>query len=186
MKSPNFVCLVLCATIMAQAAGSVTVLGLPLGGQLKQPLPRCHPRRADPTVICQSGPPIVTTKQARKLEINVPGAGQRPKWAAYANFYAWVASDGTLSTLEVRTLQDGAFVEILNSITGRFGQSQKESQPGALIQTAEWTRSDVHIRLLCSPRVGCSTTFISASQDAADRRELAERQAKDAARSPVP
>jgi hypothetical protein len=162
------------------------VLGLPLGGKLKQPIPQCRGNKADTPTICQSGPPMLTTGLAREVTLYVPGADQRPKWAADVGFNTWIGKDGSLRSFEVRTYRDDAFVEILNSITGRFGQSQKESRPGATIQTAEWGRSDIYIRLLCAPRTGCNTTFISPAQYASDQRDLAARRAKDAMRSPAP
>lgn len=178
--------LLLCTAGAAHAAEPVVVLGLPLGGKLKQPIPQCRGNKASVSTICQSGPQILTTSLAREVVLYAPGTDQRPKWAADVGFNAWIGKDRVLRSFEVRTHRDDAFVEILNSITGRFGQSQKESRPGATVETAEWVRSDIHIRLLCAPRTGCNTTFTSAAQYARDQRDLAARRAKDAMRSPAP
>jgi hypothetical protein len=183
---PFFAGLLLSAPSAVIAAEPVIVMGLPLGEKLEKPILQCRSSKVDVRAVCQSGPTIITTTQAREVLLKVPGAERRPRWAADVDFNAWIGKDGTLREFSVRTYNNEAFVEILNSITGRFGQPQKESRLGAPIQTAEWTRSDIHIRLLCAANTGCNTTFISADQHARDQQDLAAHKAKDAARSPTP
>jgi hypothetical protein len=183
-----FVAVLLFATGSAGAADPITVLGLPLGGKLKMPLKQC-PSSLDVRNyrnLCWVGEPTIVSGGTRMGGLGVPSPDQRPKWAAYGSFDAQVAKDGTLESLDVRTFRADEFVEILNSITGRFGQSQHESRPGSAIMAATWDRKDIHIELLCSGSFGCKTTFTSAAEHADRLRELAARKAKDAARPASP
>lgn len=175
------------ALTMAATNAPVTVLGLPLGGKLQMPIRQCSVSElgTDVRSLCWVGTPTVI-KGARSGSLQVPGADQRPKWAAYGSYSAWIGKDGTLRSFEVRTSSADQFVEILNSITGRFGQSERESRPGSAIMSAEWTRNDINIRLLCADSIGCNTTFTAGAAHAAHQRDLAARAAKDAARLATP
>jgi len=168
-------------------AAPTTVFGLPLGGKVKMPIPKCPARAAETGVqsLCWESIPN-TIMGGRSGWAQVPGEDQMPRWAAHGFFEPRVKNDGTLESLVVKTSSADQFVEILNSISGRFGQSQRESRPGSAIMTADWTRDDIHIKLLCSASIGCNTTFISGVAHAAHLRELAKRKARDAARAATP
>jgi hypothetical protein len=181
-------CALLCAASSAQAGAPVTVLGLPVGGKLKTPAKHC-PVKQDASNygrLCWLESPELLTDGTKMGKLGVPGSDERPKWASYGNFEVRIGKDGILEAVNVRTPRAEAFIEILNSITGRFGQSDKESPPGARIQSASWDRSDISIRLLCSGEVGCSTTFASPALTASVARAAAAEKAKDAARPPSP
>lgn len=172
---------------LAGAAEPVTVLGLPLGGKVKMPIPKCPTNATDTEVrmLCWAGTPTVY-KGARSGWARVPGEDQMPKWAANGIFEPWIKNDGTLHSFEVKSPNADQFVEILNSIGGRFGQSQRESRPGSAIMSAEWIRKDINIRLMCARGTGCVTTFTSSEAYAEHQRDLAARKAKDDARSATP
>lgn len=180
-------CLTVSGLATAAPNAPVTVLGLPLGGKLVTPIRQCSAQElgADVRSLCWVSAPSVI-KSARYGSLEVPGADQRPKWAAYGSYSAWVGKDGTLHSFEVRTSPADQFVEILNSITGRFGQSERESRPGSATMSAEWTRKDINIRLLCASSIGCNTTFTSGAKHAEHLKELAARAAKDAVRPATP
>lgn len=168
-------------------AQPVTVLGLPLGGKLKMPLKSCPALKlgAEVPAVCWKSSPHTFDKTGLG-DIRVPGADQRPRWAAHGEFNAWIANDGTLRSFDVRTFDHSAFIEIINSITGRFGQSKRESPAGSSTMASEWERPDIYIHLLCAKEIGCKTTFTSAEARAGHLRELAARKAKDAARPASP
>jgi hypothetical protein len=172
----------------AVAAEPVIVLGLSVGGKLKTPTKHCSPKEdiSNYSHLCWAEPPANLADGGRIGILGVPGSDQRPKWAAYGTFEARVAKDATLESFEIRTPRADAFVEILNSITGRFGQSDKESRPGSRIRSAQWDRSDISIRLLCSDDIGCNTTFTSPKLAASTARAIAVEKAKDAARPASP
>jgi len=179
--------LLLCAAGVAMAAEPVTVLGLSLGGKLKMPIRQCATREigTDAKSLCWLGEPF-DYKGSKSGSLIVPGTDTRPKWAAYGSFNVSIAKDGTLRSVGVKTSRAEEFVEILNSITGRFGQSKRETQPGASIDAATWDRPDIHIELVCSRSFGCNTKFSSGAEHAEHMRELAARKAKDAARPASP
>jgi hypothetical protein len=179
--------LLLAAYGTSWAAEPVTVFDLPLGGKLKMPLKQCPAFRLDAEVpaVCWKGSPHSFNK-TRLGEIGVPGEGRRPKWAAHSEFSAWIANDGTLKSFDVRTFNASAFVEIINSITGRFGQSKRETPVGSSTMVAEWERQDIYIHLLCAREIGCKTTFKSAAAHADHLKEIAARKAKDDARPASP
>lgn len=184
---PLFARLLLCTARATIAAEPVTVLGLPLGGKVKMPIRQCSTQEieGEPKSLCWVGPPF-NYKGSRGGALNSPGADARPKWAAYGSLNARIAKDGTIRSLEIKTSRSEAFVEILNSITGRFGQSQRKTKPGASIETPTWDRPNIYIELLCSRPIGCSTKFSSTAEHADHLEELAARRAKDAARPAAP
>jgi hypothetical protein len=165
------------------AAGPVTVLGLPVGGKITMPIRECAVREIGTNVrsLCWVDAPS-TFKGSSYGMVSVPGSDHRPRWAAYATFNVWVARDGTLETFDVRTTGANDFVEILNSISGRFGQSEREPRAGSAIMSADWTRKDIHITLRCTKVSGCVTSFTSAAKHAEHLSEVAARKAKDGAR----
>lgn len=172
---------------VATAAEPVTVLGLPLGGKVKMPILKCPAPDTDSEVrsLCWVETPQ-RYKGARSGWARAPGESKMPKWAARGFLEPWVKDDGTLQSLTVKSGSADQFTEILNSISSRFGQSQRESRPGSATKSAEWTRDDVHIQLLCSSSIGCSTTFTSGAAHAAHLQAVAAREQKDSARSVSP
>ena len=188
MRIATFSCivgLILCAGSPARAEEPVTVLGLPLGGKFKMPIRQCEIRELGKDVrsLCWVDRPYVTGG-VRLGSISVPGADTRPKWAAFASFDAHVEKDGTLSKLGVQTFSDGAFDEIVSSISSRFGKPSDFST-GPTTKGATWNRQDIHIRMYCGYR-GCQVEFQSPAYYAQLQRELAARKAKDAARAISP
>lgn len=175
-----------CAT--ASAAEPVVVLGLPLGGKLKMPIRQCSLNELgmDVKSACWVGSPNILSDGTRAGGLSVPGSDTRPKWAAYGTFDAFVGSDGTLTSFTIHTTRADEFVEILNSITGRFGQSKRESRPGSRISSAEWDWKGTHIQLICSSDIGCNTTFVSADRTEAARKAEARRKAIEDARPASP
>ncbi|WP_141828329.1 hypothetical protein [Herbaspirillum sp. SJZ107] len=179
--------LLLSAATATHAAEPVTVLGLPLGGKLKMPIRQCSFKEVgtDARSMCWVDAP--TTYQGTKSGIViVPGSDKRPLWAAHATFRIDVSRDGTLESFSAHTAQASSFVEILNSITGRFGQSTRESRPGSRIHSAQWNSKGMHIELICSDDMGCNSVFVSAAVVTATERAVSARKAIEAARPAAP
>lgn len=108
----------------------------------------------------------------------IPGADQRPKWAAYANFDLRMASDGTVENLKAQTHSAADAPAILQSISSRFGApSRTTSRP----ESASWVRPEVFIEMRCSSE-SCMVEFMSAASYAEWQRDLANRRKIDAAR----
>jgi hypothetical protein len=184
-KSIAFMLALLVGTTCA-AVEPITVLGLPLGGKLKMPIRQCSVREigSDVRSLCWVGQPTVL-KKSGSGPLAVPGANQRPKWAALGTFDASVDNDGTLRRFEFWSPGGNNFIEILNSITGRFGQSDRESPPGASLSTATWRRGWLSVNLFCNRGRDCRTTFAMSDPVAAKQAAAAEKR-KDDARPAVP
>lgn len=184
---PLLASLLLSAAAATHAAEPVTVLGLQLGGKLKMPIRQCSIKEigTDVRSMCWVDAPTVYRGKETGLVI-MPSSDKRPQWAAYATLKITIANDGTLESLRVHTLQASSFTEILNSITGRFGQSKRESRSGSRIGSAQWDSNGMHIELICSYDIGCNSVFVSADAVAASERAVSARKMTDAARPAVP
>lgn len=171
------------------AAEPVTVLGLPLGGQIS-PAKQCPQKRGgtDYRTMCWVHSPVRLSGGTKWGMLGVPGADDRPKWAAYAMFDARVTKAGILESVDVLTTLDNQYEEIRESVAGRFGRPNRESLPASGSALATWESSDINIRLACTPGSGCKATFeyISAESRIAAKRALDIQRAKDAARPSTP
>ncbi|MEH6434329.1 hypothetical protein [Massilia sp. DD77] len=164
------------------AAEQMTVLNLPLGGKLPQPIRVCKPQGLtdkEVKAMCWISAPFAY-KGRKSGMVDLPGRDQRPRWAANATFNISVGPDNTLSKINVTSFNGQAQTEIRNSISSRFGPPLPN--PGGIV---EWKRSDIYIRSYCSP-AECRTEFLSPVEYAEWQGELDARKKKDLARPVAP
>jgi len=180
MRLAKFVFVALTASAAATAAPVTTALGVPVGGKLSSQPKTCPSTAAgsvDIRAICWVGAPQKYGRWKSGMVL-IPGADQRPKWAAYANFDLRMASDGTIENLKAQTHSAADAPAILQSISSRFGSpSRSASRP----ESASWVRPEVFVEMRCSNE-SCVVEFMSAASYAEWQRDLADRKKIDAAR----
>jgi hypothetical protein len=185
-RATSFLICLMSAPVFAQPV--TQIFDLPLGGKVKMPVRACRFDEIGSDnlrTICWVGPPSIF-KGTRSGSIGLPGADKRPRWAAYATFEASIDKDGTLSEISVWSRSAVARNEIIASIESRFGLPSEASPASEVSASAAWHQKDVHIKMLCSPSIGCRVSFSSAAAFENLQRELRERRTKDAARAQAP
>ncbi len=172
--------------LSASAAAPTTILGMPLGGQVKS-IRACTMNeigRLDTTPLCWIETPALD-KGVRKETLQIPGSATRPKWAAYARFDATISKAGVLQRLAANSHRIEDYAEIVSSVSSRFGAPVLARSTGAE-PTATWKHPDADIFMLCTRRYGCSIEFTSPAYAAAQKREAEQQAAKEAARPIAP
>lgn len=183
--SHQILAILCCATSVAsaQAAETITVFGLHLGGKLKPSFRQCSMKEigTDVRSFCWIAPPL-TQSGWRFGPVIVPNADTRPVWAEHGSFSATAAKDGTLGELRVKTYPADKFDDIRHSIELRFGPPTGSSPAQRETQIATWNRADIKIELICGAKIDCHTTFTSPQWAAVLEQERKKAQAKASAR----
>jgi len=187
MKRKLLLSLLLTVSAHAASPEPVTIFGLPLGGKLKSMPKQCPTSVISDdrsTLLCWLEKPFFY-KPTGSLSggINVPNRHMLPKWAAFALVDAQISKNGELEELDVRSLSSGW--EIARSIEARFG-TPTVSRLDARRPSAEWSRPEIAIRLLCDGTEYCYVKFWSAAAKAAYDQEMDERRNQEAKRSVSP
>lgn len=170
---------------LSLAEESVQVFGLPLGGKLKNPV-ICPFNTDKSKVLCWIGKPFVSNNGDRFGTVHLPNPDSRPLWAAYASFDVSVAKTGELKSIRAKTFKSSDRTAIANSIASRFGLPD-DTTLGQSVGHAIWSRSGVHIEVLCgSEQDICMATFRSPSAQAEHDEALTEARRKDKARPKSP
>lgn len=176
--------LAIAASGMANAAGAnspVPLLGLSLGGKFPQIKVCSFNQIGSDKTMCWVDQPFVYKGQ-KSGTVNLPNSDARPKWAAHAGFHITLNKSGELDKLDVRSANADTREEIMKSLEARFGLPTTVTPLSERIQSAEWKKPPVFIRMLCSYSIGCKVEFSSVQAYASLQSELSARAAKDSAR----
>ena len=171
--------------LLVTAEDFLTVFGLPLGGKFEAPKSKCSMSEigADaPRRYCWIE--RFEYKGSRSGGIQLPDNKNFPIWAQHSTLAVSMGKDGVLNSLTVKVFDEKASVDIVKSISSRFGvpAGQTTTSTG---QVVDWNDQDVGIRMICI-RSGCSVKFSSARERSALAKEIAARKAVDAARPTSP
>jgi len=169
----------------ANAAETVTVLSLPLGGKIQPSLQNCKdapPKRNAPTcwIVSKKG-----YKGSRFGNLHLPESAALPAWAAYATFEASVDRDGVLTMFTVESGERYEPATIIDSISARFGRPGFSGPVGLFKANATWRRPEIEISMLCE-ETRCFTHFRSGAEAAEGRRRGEEAVKREAARPIAP
>ncbi len=166
--------------ISMHSAAHTTVFGFPLGGKLSPALATCPPSREKANAICWIEKPLVSKDGDRTAVVHIPTADRLPLWASQARFEFTLSRDGVLDDIKVSTANAEDKLEILKSISSRFGTPQYNAQPQPGRSSATWNRPDVYIEMRCGD--SCQVDFRSPPAQAKREKRSADAQVRDAAR----
>lgn len=168
------------AAAMALCAGTsvagapVKVLGIEMAGAPLPKLPRCVgeiPRKVK--AICASSAPFVASDGSSLVDVDLPGASERPSWSEFALFKLNLDKSRRVQVIAVDVMSDLVKHDIAKSVSDRFGPPiQTDLTRNDVVNTAEWLTPDVHVWLACRtiPQRICTVRFESRdSFDAAAR-----------------
>ncbi len=178
--------LLLCQPAMAAPAAPMTVLGLPLGGNVKVPIRVCKSHEIgsrEIKSICWVSPPFVYKKNMLGSS-NIPDSNSLPSWAVNATFRLQVRTDGKLQEISAHTFSKEDYDKIQQSISSRFGAPTFLEPNGG--RRAVWHLKEIHIDLACRTELGCETNFRTSELQAQNTAEAIAEFKKNAARPVAP
>ncbi len=170
--------------VSTHSAAHITVFGLPLGGKFLPPVMACPPDREKANTICWVEKPRVSKDGDRAAVVHMPRMDRLPLWASHARFEFTLSRDGVLEDITVRTANAEDKLEILKSISSRFGTPLYNPQPKPGMSSVTWTRPDISIDMRCGDN--CQVDFRSPLAQAKREKRSTDAQARDAARPLTP
>lgn len=175
---------VLFTALSAQAAEPVMVLGLPLGGKLQSSLRACQGNESTSKVMCWLDTPMPIGNGTHLGRVHLPNTDSLPMWAGYSTLDLTVTKGRVLEKISVTTTDTDARHEIVKSISSRFGPPHTNNLQNKGQVSANWSKPELDIQVLCSGK--CWISFTSADAAARDAKEVADRKKRDAARPAMP
>ncbi len=177
----------------AQAGESISVFGLPLGGQLK-PQPKICPhnwlKAKSPCWLTGLG--RVYKSSDRMGVLHMPNPDALPRWAAYAQFTLVLDKDGELKIVSVATHTIDDEDNIAKSIISRFGSPTATETAQHRFSSRIWNLQRIYIKMLCayrsslSDRDYCEVRFSSPRAKAELDRLSAEALKRESTRPASP
>lgn len=168
-------------TVMAQSAKPL--LGVPFGDSLK--LSICPFNTDGVKKPCWVGKSFFYQPTGSTSGmVHLPGADQRPAWAAYASFNLTLDKDGRVQHLRAEVADGKERHKIADSISLRFGTPFKNELALRQLASASWRSPEGTVEMLCGDK--CWVDFRTPKAQAERDAELAERARKEAARPSAP
>lgn len=179
------------ATAMAISLGAnaepVPIFGLPVGGKL-QSMPKECPfsmiGNYQSKTLCWIGKPFVYKPTGARLgSIQPPNQDKFPAWAAYALFEAEISKNAELERIRVKLSDGTRMVEIIQSISSRFGWPTSSKVTQTAYPYAHWNLPNILIEAACDNKEYCAVEVMSPREKAAREKERKDQRDKEAARS---
>ena len=176
-------------TISFAADAGVSILGLPLGGQL-EPAPKvCTIEEITSNtnkVPCWVSKPYLYKKEGSKLgSLHMPSPERLPEWVGYSALKAHVSKHGVLEELAVESLDGNLKHVIANSISKRFGLPVETTLPRREWAEATWRSEGIEVFQRCTVK-SCEVRFSSPAAIKRRTNEQAEAKRIDAERPAAP
>jgi hypothetical protein len=173
----QFCALALAAASACWAQGpSRQVLGLPFGSELV-PQQLCPLKESDRKRICWIDAPF--RSQGTLLgHVHAPDQAARPVWAQHAFMKVLIGKGNLVRWIEAETFNPAEKVQIVQSVSMRFGTPVDVDLTRPDVSWAHWRSSEGSVSMRCSER-SCWTRFLTPEQvrddaAAAERKRNAE------------
>jgi hypothetical protein len=179
-KMNKFVCQISCLCTLllglicpADATPSLTVLGLPLGGDIGK-IKKCAANTDIPKNICWISKPFTHKQSGMTVwDVLLPKPTDRPAWAAYGSVKLITNKQGLLDAIEISTTDNSDHKAITRSISSRFGLPTSQTTLSSQSTSTTWDLSTIYITSLCFGR--CVVEFKTRSMVAAEEIERKNR-----------
>jgi hypothetical protein len=167
----------------ASAQSSSKLLGVPFGEKLT--LTQCPPNTDKARSPCWIDKPFYYKPTGSKSGyVHLPGAKERPDWAANAMFQISQDKEGRVQELKINTFSPQNRIQVAESISGRFGKPVQDELRKIDIAWATWRSREGVVEMRCKDE--CWIEFRTPAAQAAREEELAERARTNAARPKTP